>query len=132
MNLLGTLESEKQDRWVDHLPELVHTYNNGSHTTTEYGPFYLMFGRHARLLIDMVLGTAKEDHRFRTQEWVQRHQARFTYDYEKAGEHSSQATQQMQSYYDRAAREVPLVPGERVLVEDSRRRARGVKSCHMW
>lgn len=41
LGLLGTLEAEQQDRWVDHLPFLVQAYNNSIYSTTGYAPSYL-------------------------------------------------------------------------------------------
>ena len=54
--MLRTLETEKQGRWPEYIPELVHAYNNIPHSTTGYAPSFLMFGRHLRRPVDVGLG----------------------------------------------------------------------------
>lgn len=131
LNLLGTLETEKQNRWMDYLPELVHAYNNSVHASTGYAPFYLMFGRHARLPVDMVFGTISERTEVSSEEWVRKHHERLTYAYAKAGENMGRAAERTKRGYDQSARDAPLVPGERVLILDSRRRSKG-KLADRW
>ena len=56
MDMLGTLmESQKSD-WKTYLPSMSHAYNATRHSSTRLSPFYLMFGRHPRLAIDVCLG----------------------------------------------------------------------------
>lgn len=52
---LCTLETEKQHRWPEHLPELLQTFNT-VHSATGFAPSYLMFGHHLRLPEDVGLG----------------------------------------------------------------------------
>uniref|UniRef100_A0A3B1KLS0 Gypsy retrotransposon integrase-like protein 1 n=1 Tax=Astyanax mexicanus TaxID=7994 RepID=A0A3B1KLS0_ASTMX len=125
LDLLGTLEREQQSRWVEHLPSLVHAYNNTMHSTTGYAPMYLMFGRHACLPLDLALGVPRQDGANSVQEWVSTHHERLTYAYGKASENSSKAAAKNKRLYDRTARDSPLLSGERVLVWDNRRRAKG-------
>ena len=56
-NLLRTLQPEQKKRWPDFLPELVYLYNCTPHTTTGFSPHMLLFGREARLPLDLFLGT---------------------------------------------------------------------------
>ncbi|KAG1940728.1 interleukin-1 receptor accessory protein-like 1-A, partial [Pimephales promelas] len=57
LGLLGTLEADQQNQWEECLPALVQAYNNSVHSTTGYAPAFLMFGRHMRLPVDLLLGT---------------------------------------------------------------------------
>lgn len=67
LNLLRSLETERQNRWPEYLPELVHAYNNTMHSVTGYAPSFLMFGRHLQLHVDVDLGVGPrvKDHRQR-------------------------------------------------------------------
>ncbi|KAL7837443.1 hypothetical protein SRHO_G00271540 [Serrasalmus rhombeus] len=126
LDLLGTLEHEQQSRWVEYLPSLVQAYNNSVHTITGYAPTYLMFGRHMRLPLDLALGVPRQGEEDGVQEWVKRHHERLTYAYCKVSANSAKAAAKNKRLYDRTARDsLPLLAGERVLVWDNRRRAKG-------
>ncbi|MGL5209396.1 reverse transcriptase domain-containing protein [Cetobacterium sp.] len=131
LSLLGTLEEEQQGHWADRLPALVQAYNNSVHSTTGYAPTYLMFGRHVRLPIDLLLGTAAAEEGSSLTEWVTRHHQRLQSAYEQVSGRINQAAVKNKRLYDRTAREAPLLPGERVLVRDNRRRGKG-KLSDRW
>ena len=59
LNMLGTLEPSQKVDWKSHLGSLVHAYNCTKHDTTGFSPYYLMFGRHPRIPVDLVLGQIK-------------------------------------------------------------------------
>ncbi len=56
LNMLWTLETEKQSSWPEYLPELLQAYNNTVHSATGFAPSYLIFGRHLSLSVDVGLG----------------------------------------------------------------------------
>ena len=41
--MLHSLEADKQNHWPEYLLELVHAYNDTTHSTTGYAPSFLMF-----------------------------------------------------------------------------------------
>lgn len=131
LSLLGTLDADQQNNWVDCLPALVQAYNNSVHSTTGYAPSYLMFGRHVRLPADLLLGTTSTGEVFSTTEWVSRHHRNLHYAYRQVTDQISAAAAKSKRLYDRMAREAPLLPGERVLVRDSRRQGKG-KLSDRW
>lgn len=131
LSLLGTLEVEQQARWVQHLPERVQAYNNTIHASTGYTPFFLMFGRNARLPVEMTLGVWNGRERVTTEEWVQQHHERLALAYEKAGEQVRKASARGKRRYDRGTQALLLLPGERVLVQNSRSRGQG-KLADRW
>ena len=53
--MLGTLSDEEKSDWKSHLGCMTHAYNCTKHASTTYSPYYLMFGRHPRLPIDVHL-----------------------------------------------------------------------------
>ena len=56
LNMLGTLQDNQKADWKAHLSTLTHAYNAATHDSTDFSPFYLMFGRHPRLAVDAFLG----------------------------------------------------------------------------
>ncbi len=56
LNMLHTLDKEKQDRWPDFLPELMQAYNNTAHSAAGFAPSYFIFGRTVRILLNFKLG----------------------------------------------------------------------------
>ena len=53
--MLKTLEETEKKSWKDHVQKLVYVYNCTKHSTTGYAPYFLLFGREPRLLIDLIL-----------------------------------------------------------------------------
>ena len=60
LNMLATAVYDRPFEWEQHLPRLCHAYNTSVHPTTGSSPFYLMFGRQARMPVDVMLGTATQ------------------------------------------------------------------------
>lgn len=54
--MLGTLGEDKKANWKDFIVPVVHSYNATKHNSTGVSPFYLMFGRHPRLAVDLYFG----------------------------------------------------------------------------
>lgn len=53
LSMLGTLIPGEKRKWSQHISLLVHAYNCTRNDATGYSPYYLMFGREARLPIDL-------------------------------------------------------------------------------
>ena len=56
--MLSTAVSDHPFEWEHHLQRLCFAYNTSIHPNTGYSPFSLMFGRQARMLVDIMLGTS--------------------------------------------------------------------------
>ena len=76
--LLRVLPAE--EKWADHLKEVVHAYNVTPHGSTGYLPHYLIYWRDSRLPIDVLLGGEEPS----CDGWVQQHQRRLHDAYAKA------------------------------------------------
>ena len=58
-DMLSTLETEEKADWKAFIHTLTHAYNCTRHSVTGHSPFYLMFGRHLRLPVDVEFGIHK-------------------------------------------------------------------------
>lgn len=55
--LLSTLTPEEKRRWPELLPEVTFWYNSTPHSTTGQSPFSLLYGREARMPLQVYFGT---------------------------------------------------------------------------
>ena len=60
LDMLATTAQHHPFNWEDQLPKVCMAYNTSVHASTGYTPFYLMFGRQARMPIDLMYGTNNE------------------------------------------------------------------------
>ena len=67
--------SMKEEKWTDHLQELVFVCNCTPHSTTSYTPYYLFFGHDARLPVDNIV-YSPGDRSISPNEWIQLHHYR--------------------------------------------------------
>ena len=76
-DLLRTLPEEAKRRWPEHLDVLTYAYNTTPHASSGMSPFYIMFGRDARLPADSLLGIqSQECEQGEVADWVRVHQHR--------------------------------------------------------
>ena len=59
LNMLSIVVKDHPNTWESHLRAVCMAYNTSIHPTAGYSPFFLMFGRKARLPIDLVYGSNK-------------------------------------------------------------------------
>ena len=57
ISMLQTLSEPHKSKWEDHIQKLVIAYNRTKHSRTGYSPCFLLFGRHLKLPIDIILPT---------------------------------------------------------------------------
>ena len=118
-NMLGTLsEEEKSDR-KSHLGCMTHAYNCTKHASTTYSPYYLMFGRHPRLPIDVEFGLNKpncSDNSSKSR-YIQKLRRRLNYAFQKASKYSDQQAGKYKHSYDKSVKGPQLHEHDLVLVK---------------
>uniref|UniRef100_A0A3P9LBQ0 Integrase catalytic domain-containing protein n=1 Tax=Oryzias latipes TaxID=8090 RepID=A0A3P9LBQ0_ORYLA len=125
LGLLNSLSETEHGQWADRLPALVQAYNNTVHSTTGFTPHYVVFGRHARLPVDWSTGLGPEEQPQTLQGWVNSHHKALQNAYEAVRRQTQKRQALDQRRYDKRTHKTPLLPGERVLVRNFRRRAKG-------
>ena len=131
LGLLSSLDPTDHPRWHHKLPALIQVYNNSVHASTGMTPHFVLFGRHARLPIDMIHGVTPPQRRGDLEEWVHQHHNTLMDAYARVQRNVSRRQAWDQKRYNRRALAVPLLPGERVLIKNFRRRAQG-KLTSRW
>ena len=116
-DLLRTLPPCKKRKWPEYLPELLYVYNATPHSLTMYSPHYLMFGREARLPIDLLLGE-DEDVDECLIDWLEAHQSRLRGAYQRAGEHLQLQAEKRQDHHSEAEYDIPIQKGQLVYLRN--------------
>ena len=118
-NMLGTLSEEEKSDWKSYLGCMIHAYNCTKHASTTYSPYYLMFGRHPRLPIDVEFGLPKSNSGDNSSKsrYVQKLRRRLNYAFQKATKVANQQASKYKSSYDKSIKGPQLQEKDLVLVK---------------
>ena len=117
IRMIGKLEQDKKARWSEHLPEMLSAYNGTHSTVTGYSPYFLLFGRKARMPVDYLFPTLCDSpHQTKMEVSVTAMQKRLKEAFAVARHLPSQEAAKQQHYYDRKAGALALQPGDVVMV----------------
>lgn len=116
--MLCTLGEKEKERWKEHLPQVIYAYNCTRHEATGFSPFYLMYGRHPRLPVDMIFGLTIDEEAGSPKSYAEKWASRMKEGYRIASENSQQSNARGKRYYAQCTRGVVLEPGDRVLVRN--------------
>jgi transposase InsO family protein len=115
ISMLGTLETDKKERWPDYLNALTHAYNCTRTQVTGYSPYFLMYGRRPKLPIDVQFPTVLGREVATANDYVAQLRAVLSGATQLAIQQSrAEATRQKRNY-DRTAESALLRPGDIVL-----------------
>ena len=117
IHMIGKLEQDKKAHWSEHLPEMLSAYN-GTHSAVKgYSPYFLLFGRKARMPVDYLFPTLCDSpHQTKMEVSVAAMQKRLKEAFVVARHLTSQEAAKQRRYYDRKAGAVALQPGDVVMV----------------
>ena len=108
---------EAKINWQEQLSKLVHAYNCSHSNATWLSPFYLMFGRHPMLPIDVKFGVRTPDIIASTSHgYIQKLQRRLDWAYKTAYKVSKREAEHSKKQYDQKVKCTKLEPGDLVLV----------------
>ena len=117
ISMLGTLPEEFKSEWVNHVNTLTYAYNCMRSNATGFSPYYLLYGRHPLLPIDIEFGVMTPDlTEVVTLKYIHRLQKRLDYAFKKAADFSKKEAQRSKKRYDKMAKTSKLEPGNLVLV----------------
>ena len=117
LGMLGTMDPDHKQDWKSHLNALVHAYNCTKHESTQVSPFFLMFGRHPRLPIDIILGIEPNENYPNQSVYIDQLKKRLKQAYEVAASQMDKAQIQQKKNYDKKDRGAIVQVGDRVLVK---------------
>jgi len=119
LDMLGTLDENQKADWKKYVPALTHAYNCTTSDVTGYSPYYLMFGRHPRIPVDIEFGLNKDEQDCMPYpEYVSALKKRLNYAYKLAKDKIAEKQQSQKRNYDLKTRGAVLQAGDRVLIRN--------------
>ena len=103
--------------WSEHLLEMLAAYNGTRSAVTGYSPYFLLFGRKARMPVDYLFPTLRDSpHQTKMEVSAAAMQKRLKQAFVVARHLTSQEAAKQRHYYDCKAGAVALQPGDVVMV----------------
>ena len=122
INMLKCLGESEKTEWNKHLSKLCFAYNATVHKSTGYSPFFLLFGREARLPLDYVFGIELRDVDIQGQrtydDYVKHWDRSMRQAVEIAKKNVGAGQRWNKNAYDKKIRGVKIVEGDKVLLRN--------------
>ena len=113
LNMLATTTSNHPLDWENRIRKVCMAYNTSVQATTGYSPFYLMFGRNARLPIDVMFPTEKPDE-LNYGEYAKELKSTLEKAFHTVRSHVGEKQEYQKQFYDKKCHGKSLQPGDLV------------------
>lgn len=114
-DLLKTLSEEQKNRWTEHIQQVVWAYNATPHATTGLSPYYLMFGREPRLLVDTMF---KVEENKPCPDWIIHHRRSLDKAYQHTRRQIQREADKRKERFDQGVKSDPVRKGQKVLLRN--------------
>jgi len=128
-DMLAKYVSHHQRDWDEHLPLVMMAYRSSVHASTQYSPYYLLFGREVRLPVDVMFGR-QPDHQLEVSEYVRHLRDTLEEVHEHAREHLRTSQKRQKDYYDQRIAGEQIKVGDRVFLHDPAVKKGQTKKLH--
>ena len=131
LQMLRTLEESQKRNWPQHLNPLTHAYNCTRNSATGFSPYFLMFGRHPTLPIDLILNSSRKKpttHKDYVEKWAKTMEEAYTI----ASQNYRKQQQKDQARRNSKSVLGPLSAGDKVRVKNVRERGGPGKLRSYW
>lgn len=110
LQMLRTLGEKEKENWKDHLPHVLHAYNCTKHEAKGFSPYYLLYGRHPRLPVDILfsLMTDEGTETNGPRGYAERCAGKMIEAYHIANTNSQQSSSKGKAHYNKRSRGVVL------------------------
>ena len=114
--MIAKYSSQYGDNSDECSPRLLFAYHTKCHESTKESPFFLLYGRDARLPGEEALSTTRSHYMVDLDDYKTELMASLTEAWETAGTCISKAQRAQKKQRDKSARVKPIRPGDRVMV----------------
>ena len=118
LDMLATASKGNPNDWERYVRPVCFAYNTSVQSSTGYTPHYLMFGREARLPVDLQFGTSSPD-TLSPDQYARRLQSILSYVYQLARDSIGNVQERQETLYNRAVHGEPLKEGDIVWLHSS-------------
>ena len=132
LDMLATCSKDHPFDWEQHIRKACIAYNTSVNQSTGFTPFYLMFGRQARLPVDIMFGTNKPEPQS-PNEYAAALKKQLTTAFDIARDQMSRQHVRQKEYYDQKLHGKPYQKGDLVWLHSSVvKRGHHRKLHHPW
>ena len=132
LNMLATTTKDHPFDWEEQLPRVCLAYNSSVHSSTGYTPFFLMFGRQAKMPVDLMYGTGNQRD-LPISDYVVQLKTSLEEAYRNVRESLDVSHEYRKTYYDKSTHGRPFESGELVWLHSTVvPRGKSKKLHHPW